>query len=225
MIEVLIDDKVVKVNPHLTVEKYQKIMKNPIKYNSQTELLALYLDLTADELRELPVEQIRFVESALSQHLLKPPTNDIIFTFSYKGVTYGLENDWSNMKWGQWIDLEVYSQQDKMYENLHKVLALLYRPIEIENGTKYKLTEFKSSEVDSRSEVMKEVDVIIWYSVSAFFLHILKEFTTRINTSLKVKMKIEKYLKPLRKILPSFLLPSPLPDFTLNSRINSEKKT
>jgi hypothetical protein len=112
-----------------------------------------------------------------------------------------------------------------MYENLHKVLALLYRPIEIENGTKYKLTEFKSSEVDSRSEVMKEVDVIIWYSVSAFFLHILKEFTTRINTSLKVKMKIEKYLKPLRKILPSFLLPSPLPDFTLNSRINSVKKT
>ena len=51
MIEVLIDDKVVKINPHLTVEKYQKIMKNPIKYNSQTELLALYLDLTADELR------------------------------------------------------------------------------------------------------------------------------------------------------------------------------
>ena len=27
MIEVLIDDKVVKINPHLTIEKYQKIMK------------------------------------------------------------------------------------------------------------------------------------------------------------------------------------------------------
>jgi hypothetical protein len=216
MIEVLIDDKVVKVNPHLTVEKYQKIMKNPIKYNSQTELLALYLDLTADELRELPVEQIRFVESALSQHLLKPPTNDIIFTFSYKGVTYGLENDWSNMKWGQWVDLEVYSQQDKMYENLHRVLALLYRPIKIENGTKYKLTEFKSSDVDERAEVMKQVDVIIWYSVSAFFLHILKEFTTRINTSLKVKMKIENHLKPILKILPKWLHPKPLRDSIFN---------
>ena len=112
-----------------------------------------------------------------------------------------------------------------MYENLHRILALLYRPIEIENGKKYKLTKFKSSDVDARAEVMKQVDVIIWYSVSAFFLHILREFTTRINTSLKVKMKIERHLKPLRKILPSFLLPNPLPDFTLNSLTNSRKKT
>lgn len=225
MIEVLIDDKVVKVNPHLTVEKYQKIMKNPVKYNNQTELLALYLDITADELRDLPVEQIRFVEAALSQHLMKPLTDDIIFTFQYEGVTYGLENDWSNMSWGQWIDLEVYSQSDKIYDNLHKILALLYRPIQIEKGTKYSLTKFKSSEVDERAEIMKHVDIIIWYSVSTFFLHILNEYTTRINTSLKVKMRIEKYLKPLRKILPQWALPSPLPGFILNSRTNSPKKT
>lgn len=226
MIEVLIDDKVVKVNPKLTIGKYQKIQSNPIKYSTQTEILALYLDIEPDELKDLPVEQVRFVETILSQHMLQPKTSDLILTFEINGVTYGLENDWQNMTWGQWVDLEVYSQSDKLNDYIHKILAILYRPIEVEKGTKYTLKKYKSSEVDERAELFKqELGIEVWFGVSTFFLQALNVFTNNIETSLKAMKRIEKYLRPMKKILPKWLHPKVRYDSTLNSLINSQMKT
>ena len=226
MIEVLIDDKVVKVNPKLTIGKYQKIQSNPVKYSTQTEILALYLDIEPDELKDLPVEQVRFVETILSQHMLQPKTSDLILTFEINGVTYGLENDWQNMTWGQWVDLEVYSQSDKLNDYIHKILAILYRPIEVEKGTKYTLKKYKSSEVEERAELFKqELGIEVWFGVSTFFLQALNVFTNNIETSLKAMKRIEKYLRPMKKILPKWLHPKVRYDSTLNSLINSQMKT
>lgn len=226
MIEILIDNEVVKVDPKLTIDKFQKIQRNPNKYNDQTEILALYLDLEPDELKDLPVEQVRFVESVLSKHMLEPRTDDLVFTFEIDGVTYGLENDWMSMTWGAWVDLEVYSQPDKLTDNIHKILAILYRPITIEKGTKYTLAKFKQSEVEERAELFQsKLGVDMWFGVGSFFFLILKEYTTRIDSSMKLKMRMSKYLKPMLKILPKCLHPKPFPDFISNLLTNSQKKT
>lgn len=225
MIEVLIDDKVVKVNPKLTIGKYQKIQSNPNKYKTATEVLSLYLDLEPNELKDLPVEQVRFVETVLSQHLFQPKNSDLVLTFEINGVTYGLENDWQNMTWGQWVDLEVYSQPDKINQYIHKIMAILYRPVEVEKGTKYTLRKFKASEVDERAELFQEyLGIDIWFGVTTFFLLTLKEYTSNIETSMKLKMKIERYLNPMMKILPKFLHPKVRYVSTLNSPISWLKK-
>ena len=226
MIEVIIDDQVIKVNPKLTIDKYQKIQGNPVKYAKPEEILALYLDITTDELRDLPVDQIKFVENALSNYILEPKSNELVNTFELNGVTYGLENDWQNMTWGQWVDLEVYSQSDKLLDNLHLIMAILYRPVESEKGTKYKLEKFKSSKVMERAELFREnLPIEMWFGVSTFFLQTLNAYIESTNTSLKVTMRIESYLKPILKILPKWLHPKPLRDSTLNSPINSRQKT
>lgn len=221
MIEVLIDDQVIKVNPKLTIDKYQKIQGNPVRYNKPEEILGLYLDISVEELRDLPVDQIKFVETALSNYILEPKSRDLVTTFELNGITYGLENDWQNMTWGQWVDLEVYSQSDKLTENIHMIMALLYRPVVSEKGKDYKLEKFKSSLVMERAELFRSnLPIEIWFGVSTFFLQALNEYIMRIDTSLKVKMKIENYLKPVMKILPKWLHPKPLRDSTLNSRIS-----
>lgn len=226
MIEVLIDDRVIKVNPKLTIDKYQKIQGNPIRYSKPEEILGLYLDISVDELRDLPVDQIKFVEVALSNYILEPKTRDLVTTFELNGITYGLENDWQNMTWGQWVDLEVYSQSDKLTDNIHMIMALLYRPVTNEKGKDYKLEKFKSSKVMERADMFKNnLPIEMWFGVSTFFLQTLNAYITHIDNSLKAKMKIESYLKPLRKILPKWLLPKPLPDSTLNSLTNLRART
>lgn len=226
MIEVLIDDRVIKVNPKLTIDKYQKIQGNPIRYSKPEEILGLYLDISVDELRDLPVDQIKFVEVALSNYILEPKTRDLVTTFELNGITYGLENDWQNMTWGQWVDMEVYSQSDKLTDNIHMLMALLYRPVVSEKGKDYKLEKFKSLKVMERAELFKNnLPIEMWFGVSTFFLRALNAYITHIDTSLKAKMKIESYLKPLRKILPKWLLPKPLPDSTLNSLTNLRART
>lgn len=226
MIEIIIDDQVIKVNPKLTIDKYQKIQGNPVKYSKPEEILALYLDVSVNELRDLPVDKIKFVETALSNYILEPKSRDLVTTFELHGITYGLENDWQHMTWGQWVDLEVYSQSDKLTDNIHMIMSLLYRPVVSEKGKNYKLEKFKSSKVEERAELFKNnLPIEMWFGVSTFFLRALNEYITHIDTSLKAKMKIESYLKPLRKILPKWLLPKPLPDSTLNSLTNLQART
>ena len=118
MIKVKIDGEEIQINPELTVQKYQIIQKNPVKYQDQSEILGLYLGITKEELKDLPVDQISFLDNLLTAHMT-PPQSDIIFTFKHDGVTYGLENDFGNMTWGQWTDMEVFSQPDKINDNIH----------------------------------------------------------------------------------------------------------
>ena len=65
MIKIKIDGVEHKIEPQLTVEKYQVISKNPKKYEDQSEILSLYLDISADELKDLPVDQIAFIDKLL----------------------------------------------------------------------------------------------------------------------------------------------------------------
>ena len=226
MIQVQLDEKTINVNTTLTIEKYQKIRSNPIKYSNTSEILALYLGLEVDELKDLPVDQIKFVEGILTQHLFAPNVTDIVFTFELDGVTYGLENDWGNMTWGQWTDLEVFSQPDKLEQNIHVILSLLYRPIKIEKNQKYTLEKYKSSEVMDRAEVFKKkLGVDVWFGCASFFLLISNAYITNIKSSMDTRMRIEKYLKPWRKILPKFLLPKQPHDFISNLLTSSVTKT
>lgn len=225
MIEVLIDDKKIKVDTRLTISRYQKILRNPNKYKTPTEVLGLYLDIEPEELKELPVEQIRFVESLLTKHLEEPKTSDIVLTFELDGVTYGLENDWNNMTWGQWTDLEVYGQKDKINDSIHILMSLLYRPIEIQKGTSYKLKKFKSSEVMERAELFLNLPINYWFGCSTFFLQMSTIYINDMETSMRAKMLMEKLIGPMRKILPKWFLPKPPQDFILNSLLNSSKGT
>lgn len=225
MIEVLIGEKTIQVNPELTIEKYQKIQKNLFRYNNTSEILALYLDISVDELKELPYDQIKFTEELLSAHLLEPKTNELVFTFRHKGKSYGLENDWANMRWGQFVDLEVFSQPDKIVESIHIIMALLYRPITIENKKEYKTEPYVSQDILPRANEFLDLPVAYWFGVAQFFFLISNAFTSSLDASLKAKMKIEKLIKPLRKIFPAWLLPKPPQDFISSSLLDLPNKT
>jgi hypothetical protein len=217
MIQITLDDRVINVSTTLTVEKYQQIRSNPIKYSNTSEILALYLGVSVDELKDLPVDQIKFVEGILTQHLLAPKVEDIVFTFQIDDVTYGIENDWGNMTWGQWTDLEVFSQPDKIEQNIHVILALLYRPVRIEKGQSYTLDKYKSSEVMERAELFrKKLGVDVWFGCASFFLLISNAYIINIKNSMDLTTKIERYLKPWRRILPKYLLPKQPQDFISN---------
>jgi hypothetical protein len=224
MIKLQLDDKTIEVNPHLTISKYQKIQKNPVKYKDLTEILSLYLDLEANELKDLPVDRIEFMEQVIMNHMSEP-TNEVVWTFNHNGKTYGMENDWGNMTWGQWVDMEVFSQNDKINDNIHVIMALLYRPIVKQKGDSYKLEKFKSSDVMERAEEFLTLPVNYWFGCANFFFHISKEYVGLIESSLKRKVKREKWIRPLRKILPKWLLPSPPQDFSLNSPFNYVERT
>jgi hypothetical protein len=223
MIQVILDGKPIQVNDELTIGQYQQIQKNPRKFEDKTELLALYLGITKDELRSLPVEQIRVVEGFLSSNLLEPNTEEITFTFKLGETTYGLENNWGSITWGQWVDMEVFAQPDKINDNIHILMALLYRPVVIIEGTHYTVEKYDGNSLMERAELFKrECPISFWFGASRFFFTIASQYTKILETSLKRKNILMKVLKPLMRILPKKLQAKVLQGFTLTLPSNSQ---
>jgi hypothetical protein len=216
MIQVKVDNILIDVKSDLTIEKYQKIQKNPIKYNDPNEVLSLYLDLPVDELKDLPKQDVKFVENYITEQIIMNDKQQVHVTFEHDGVLYGMENDWKNIKWGQWVDMEIFSQPDNINDSIHMIMSLLYRPVISQKGTEYTIEPYKSSEVIKRGEIMKQVPVKYWFGCSTFFLLISRQLVENTKNSLEVKKRLNRILKPILKRLPKFLHPKLLRDSISN---------
>ena len=64
-----------------------------------------------------------------------------------------MENDWSKLAWGAWVDFQVWSSSN-IQENIHLLMAVLYRPV-ISKGKKgkYVIEKYKSEEIEDRELV------------------------------------------------------------------------
>jgi len=215
MIKIKIDNKEILIDPRLTINMYQKIQKNPKKYETPTEVLSLYLDLEPKELRSLPVDEISYIADTITKHNEEPNT-DIVLTFKYKGIDYGMENDWGNMTWGQWTDLEVFSQKDKINDSIHVLMALLYRPVKVQEGKTYVLEKFNSDEVWDRANLFKDIPVEYWFGASTFFLLMSTTYIKNMESSMKTTMRVKKIIWTGMKHLPKWLVPKRLHDFILS---------
>jgi hypothetical protein len=217
MITIQLDDKTIQVQEELNLDKFMKIHKNPIKYNNIMDLVSLYLDVDKEELYDVPMEQMKFVESILSTNMFSDGDNKIILTFEIDGVEYGFENNWKDIKWGQWVDMEIFSQSDKIYDSIHILMALLYRPVKSKKGDKYTLVPFKSAEVMERAEIfLTKVPARYWFGCANFFFQISNQYITSTKHSLELTIKTNKMLWKMTRHLPKWLRPKQLPVSTLN---------
>jgi hypothetical protein len=227
-VELVIDDKVIEVPEQITVGIYQSLMLTPELYQGNPNMIiSLFTKIPFPELKNLQVEQINLIEAFLSDRMEIPKENELILTFNYNGVEYGLENDWSKLAWGAWVDFEVYSSEN-IYQNLHKIMAILYRPVitqDSKNLKNYKIVPYKSEEIDERAEIMKDVPVQFWLGAAQFFFSIVKTYIENMQASLESKTKIETMATKTWKKLPKFLQKRlPLDSISL-SPTTSQKKT
>ena len=226
MIEIVIDDKVVEISPDLSIGQFQRLRGNLESYKKDpAQLLSLYLNIPLYQIKDLPVEQVKFVEEYLTQSLavseFKDETNFII---RHKGVEYGLENDWGKLAWGAWMDLEVYSAEN-IEQNIHKIMAILYRPIKEYKKDRYVLEPYKASEIEDRAEEFLNLPFKYWAGCSSFFLLIASQYMVNMQSSLNTMNRINKLTAMGWKILPKWVQRRLPIDSILISPTTSQMKT
>jgi hypothetical protein len=227
MIDLVVDNEVVNVPEEINIGMYQQINLNPVKYKNPLQLISLFTNMTVHELKNLQKEQVELIEVFLSSRLIFPEDNKLVMTFEYDGVEYGLENDWSKLAFGAWVDFEVYCSDDKIYDNLHKIMSVLYRPViskDKKNPLKYKIAPYKSEEIEDRAEIMKLVPVSIWLGASVFFLEIVNIYITSIKNSLGLTLKIQQRTTKVWKMMPKWMQKVLPLDFISPSLTDSQKK-
>ena len=206
MIELVNGNEVVKVPEEMTIEIYQKLIKDQEKYfNQPIEMIALFTNLPINKLKNLSPKTIEMINNFVSTKVSVPKMDELVLTFIHNGVEYGLETDFGSMAWGAWVDLEVYSSEN-ITDNIHKIMSILYRPIvSKKNPKKYTIEPYDSDTVGERAQEFLTLPISIWFQVSDFFLDIVNLSITNIKASLDLKNKMSKYKMKGMKILPKWV--------------------
>ena len=225
MIEIQLNDRVVKVQPEITIEQFQRLQnKEEIYKTSPPDLLSLFLNVPVNELKDLPVNQMEFVQSYLMSQMTETSLKDELYNvFTYDGVEYGLENDWSKLAWGAWMDMEVFSAEN-IEENIHLLMAILYRPIIEKKNGKYKIAPYKADEIEDRAYMFRQLPVKYWFGASSFFFLTATIYTSNIKSSLELTNKTNKMIMKGWEILPKWVKKRlPLDTILVSHSISQEK--
>jgi hypothetical protein len=226
MIEIQLNDRVVKVEPEITIEQFQRLQnKEELYKTSMPDLLSLLLKVPVNELKDLPLNQMEFVQSYLMSQMTESSLKDELYNiFTHNNVEYGLENDWSKLAWGAWMDMEVFSSE-KIEENIHLIMAILYRPvIERKNG-KYKIAPYKADEIEDRAYEFRQLPIKYWFGASSFFFLTATIYTTNIKNSLMWTNRINNWIVKGWEILPKWVKKRLPLDTILVSHSTLQEKT
>ena len=85
-------------------------------------------------------------------------------TFKIKDVEFGFITDLENISFGEYVDLDNYLAK---WDDFHKAMAVMYRPIKIRNKDKYEIIEYNGA--GEYAELMKYAPMDVAISASVFF--------------------------------------------------------
>jgi hypothetical protein len=226
MIEIQLNERVIQVQPEITIEQFQRIHNKEEMYKtSPPDLLSLLLNVPVNELKDLPLNQMEFVQSYLMSQMTESSLKDELYNvFTHNGVEYGLENDWSKLAWGAWMDMEVFSSED-IQNNIHLIMAILYRPIVEKKNGKYKIAPYKADEIEDRAYEFRQLPIKYWFGASGFFFLTATIYTTNIKSSLMWTNKMNQMIMKGWEILPKWVKKRLPLDTILVSLSTSQEKT
>lgn len=134
--------------------------------------------LGVSKLREMPMPLITEADRHLKSLLFKDVSKHRK-VIELKGVRYGFIPDWESFTAGEWIDMELYTQD--FWKTAHKAMSVLYRPIEREMGDTYQVKPYTAKE---DADVFKEMPAPLVAGALLFFWTTEKRLVNLIRQSL-----------------------------------------
>lgn len=140
-----------------------------------SKCIQIFCGLTLKESYNLPVKMFDGVLSQIGKCFEEP--TPLIKEFSMTGsngveVSFGMIPALDEMTFGEYIDLESFISD---WSNMHKAMAVLYRPITFNKNGKYLIEDYDGS--DKYWEVMKDAPVNVALGAMVFFYRLGKKLS------------------------------------------------
>lgn len=146
---------------------YEKNKDNESSEFLNKKMLEIFCGTKLKDLHKIPVSSF----DSIIEHLYTILNSDtpLVNRFKMKGsdgveVEFGFIPNLDKMTYGEWEDLENYIWDNK---NMHRAMAVLYRPLVYNIGDKYKIHEYQGT--DFYAEVMREMPIDIALGAKVFF--------------------------------------------------------
>ena len=156
----------------VTLEQYQKFNKLNTDENQDSSFL---MHKTVEIFCNLNLQDIAKIKFTYVQEILNDINNlfekkqDLIPTFTHRGIEYGLIPVLDDMTLGEYIDLD---ENFTDWDTMHKAMAVLYRPVTFKKGDRYQIEDYDGL---NNAETMKEISLDIVMGCMFFFWNLNEE--------------------------------------------------
>ena len=162
-VEVYIPDTLSEI----TLGQYQKYLKIQSENEDENflaiKMIEIFCGLRGDTIMAMKAKSIKDITTILSNMFTEKP--HLVKEFKMNGRTYGFIPKLEDMSFGEYIDLDTYIGDS---DNLHRAMAVLYRPIKQKYDEKYLIEDYQGEE----SDIMKSMPMDAVLSSILFFYHL-----------------------------------------------------
>ena len=148
----------------IRLEQYQKFVK---LYDGEVteefmalKMLEIFCGVKLSDAYNLRYKDVDGVVQILTETLNDKP--QLVKTFFMDGVEYGFIPNLDDMSFGEYIDLDTYLGD---WQNIHKAMAVLYRPIKSKYGERYNIVDYQIID----AEVMRKMPMDAVLGAVLFF--------------------------------------------------------
>lgn len=166
----------------MTIQKYIEVASLFKQYENHPEKETKVMDVM---LSMMPNMKLKDAQKQVLSYMetLSFKSDDVTLRFKLNDLEYGLIPDLDNITTEEFLFLQKYNGD---INQIHKLMAVLYRPISSSYGQRYDVEKFNPKEMDYKS--MLGVDVKVWLSVQSFFLTLYQRLLIHTAKSLEEKV-------------------------------------
>jgi hypothetical protein len=172
----------------IKLAQYQKFLKIA-EQNEDSEFLhqkmvQYFCGVDLRDIANIKHKQVMEITASISE--MFKVSHKLIPRFKMGGVEFGFIPNLDEMTQGEFVDLDTYISD---WQEMHKAMAVLFRPITKKVNDKYQIEEYNGS--ITYSEVMKHAPLDVVLGATVFFYHLGNELMKSTLTYLEENPQIQ----------------------------------
>ena len=177
----------------ITLGQYQEFSKLDITKESevQSKMIEIFCKVPIEVVRSMKAKDITDICTVINT--MFDVEHQMLNRFDLNGVKYGFIPDLENISFGEYVDLDTFMGDN---DNLHRAMNVLYRPIDLVQGQRYKLKEYDPD----INEDAKNYPLDACFGAMVFFYDLGKDLSTVIlnSSSKQNEENLAQYLASLQ---------------------------
>lgn len=162
-VEITVPDELSEI----TLDQYQRFLKiqetNTDEKFLSSKMLEIFCGVKLSDTLKMRFADVDAICEMLVDMLNQKPK--LVQKFKLRGVEYGFIPKLDDISLGEYIDLDTFLGD---WENMHRAMAVLYRPIETKFSDKYSIKEYEATD----GEHLKDMPLDAVIGSILFFYHL-----------------------------------------------------
>lgn len=170
----------------ISIKKFIEIsdkIKDETTLQERMEVIQIVSGCSMDEIRLIPIDILNNIWEDFVKNCFDLGDGSVDNIITIDGKSYGLTNV-KKLTVGEMADIDVLKNHPILNFNLHKIMAILYRPLI--SKLPFKIDEYTTEGYEERAELFADkMPVKVALNTAVFFLNILGSLNAPIKDSLE----------------------------------------